>query len=1566
MKSEKPLKILFLEDVEADKELAVHELKKSGFDFSSIRVETKEALQEQVVKFAPDIIISDYSLPKYNGMQALKFIRENHSSIPFILFTGSINEETAVECMKAGADDYIIKEHLARLPFAVREVLKKFEMLNENLEVQKALIESEERFRSYVVNSPSTIFIIDKEGIIKYFNRTEHGFEPEYFVGKSMYDFTLPEKREEIRNVIEKSFKERTPQYFETYAVLNGELFWYENKVAPIIKAEQSSHLIVISSDKTEKKKNEERIRKLNRTNIVLSKINRVIVRNHHPMELLDEACKIVITEGGFLMAWIGMINPQSQKIEISASADTFENENKIDLYNLEPERNPSGLAVKTRKKVIINDVENDELMIQWKDVANKFGIKSVISIPLWRFGSVVGVFNMYSSQAGFFDDDEIRLLKELASDVSFALEFIKIDIERFNAERALIESEKDYRNLFEEANDAIIIFTPVDEIIIEVNNKACETYGFQREEMIGLRFKKITKDTEKGEQKIKELFLLKKIQNYETVQIRKDGSPIYVSVNASLINYQNEEAIQCIIRDITQNVTALEALRESEDRFRDLVENSSDLICTHDQDGNMLSANKVALQITGYTEEEVLKMNMLDILVPEHKRIFKAYLTKIYTTGKAKGLMTIQTKTGERRIWEYNNTLRTKGVAKPIVRGMVKDITEQKRAEEMRHESELRFRLVWEKATDGMRLTNEEGIVVLANDAYCKMMEKPREEIVGKPLSIVYEESKHEEILRKHQERFRSRNIPTHLERELILWNGKKIFLELSNSFLENPHQPTLSLSVFKDITERKRTEEEIKMLAFALRSINECVSITDIQDKIIFVNESFRKTYGYTDEELIGKNMLIVRSPNNPLEVVREILPATLRGGWDGEILNRKKDGSEFPIALSTTIIRGKADEPIALIGVARDITERRSIEKAIREYAEQYRTIVSSTMFGFLIVDEMGKILEVNDTYCNLSGYAREELLNISISDLEVLDEPEVIAKRILHVIETGTEQFESKHRAKYGRTFDVEVSLGYLSSQRQFISFIRDITDRKRAEEEIIAQKNRFEQLFENSPIAIALLDNQDKIIDINESFTILFGYFLDEIKGLELNNVIVPSELLPEAKSYSDQTWRGNHISKESYRRRKDGSIVFVKIVGIPVLVNDLAVGIYGMYIDLTQRKEAEEKMKLAKEKAEEMNKVKSSFFANMSHELRTPFVGIIGFAEIIKEITTDSEIANMASCIMDSSKRMTNTLNNILDLSKLELGNLELYYEPVDVEELIDAVYNSFLDDAAKKGIAVEKTVTGFTTPIYSDRSLMRNILTELVSNAVKYTLHGKIGIHAAKNISDGHETLVIRVTDTGIGIAKETQEIIWNEFRQASEGLNRSFEGTGLGLTLCKKYVELLNGKIYVESEVGAGSTFIAEIPVTSVLQELDEKLAVSHADETISLANVGASANKKILYIDDDSLSLTVVERYLSNEYSVECVSGAPQFLEKLNEAAFDCILMDINIGREISGIDLINEVKEIGKYSKTPVVAVTAYALKSDEELILSKGFSHYISKPFNKKDILNLLRKIFAEK
>ncbi|MDP2036505.1 MAG: ATP-binding protein, partial [Ignavibacteria bacterium] len=457
-----------------------------------------------------------------------------------------------------------------------------------------------------------------------------------------------------------------------------------------------------------------------------------------------------------------------------------------------------------------------------------------------------------------------------------------------------------------------------------------------------------------------------------------------------------------------------------------------------------------------------------------------------------------------------------------------------------------------------------------------------------------------------------------------------------------------------------------------------------------------------------------------------------------------------------------------------------------------------------------------------------------------------------------------------------------------------------------------------------------------------------------------------TDVTRQRKMYFDQ----KDSKVNSYERRlqcKDGTNIWALITVSPILSKTgVYQGAFGMFADITEQKKMIYELVSAKEKAEEMNNVKSSFFANMSHELRTPFVGIIGFAEIIKENTTDREIAQMADGIVQSSKRMTNTLNNILDLTKLEYGNLELYFEHVNVEGLIDEVYHSFLNDAVSKGIVFEKRVSGFTTPVNSDRSLLRSILTGLVSNAVKYTRQGKIEILADRRINGEQEFLVIQISDTGIGIANETQVIIWNEFRQASEGLNRNFEGTGLGLTLCKKYVELLNGKIYLQSQVGVGSTFTAEIPVTSADYETDNGLTISDAHENIPLEYAETLPNKKVLYIDDDPLSLDVVGRYLSHEFSVECVSRVPQFLEKLKEDTFDCILMDINLGGEISGINLITEVKQIEKYYNTPVVAITAYALKSDEELILSKGFSHYISKPFEKNYILNLLKRIFAEK
>ncbi|GEM_PF-5020908 len=482
--------------------------------------------------------------------------------------------------------------------------------------------------------------------------------------------------------------------------------------------------------------------------------------------------------------------------------------------------------------------------------------------------------------------------------------------------------------------------------------------------------------------------------------------------------------------------------------------------------------------------------------------------------------------------------------------------------------ESELRFRSVWEKSTDGMRLTNGEGIVRLVNDAYCKMMEKPREEIEGKPISILYEAAKQAEILRKHQERFHSRSIPAHLERELVLWNGKRIVLELSNTFLENPHQPTLSLSVFKNITERKR--------------------------------------------------------------------------------------------------------------------------------------------------------------------------------------------------------------------------------------------------AEEEIVSQKNRFAQLFENSPIAIALLDDQDKVVHINESFSVLFGYFFEEIKGQLLHDIIVPAEFIEEAKSYSDQTREGNQINKESYRKKKDGTLVYVQIVGVPVTVNDKTVGIYGMYVDLTQRKDVEEKMKSAKELAEQSDKMKTEFLAQMSHEIRTPINIITSNVNFISEELGDKIDPADQDCFESidlASRRIIRTVDLILNMSELQTGIYKPSLSKVDIEsQVLKKLYNEFQRMAKQKGIDFIYKCEVKESEIICDEYCVTQIFANLIDNAVKYTKKGKVEILLTKN-KDGN--IVAEVKDTGIGMSKEFLPHLFEPFVQEEQGYSRSYEGNGLGLALVKRYCDINNAVIEVESEKNVGSTF-------------------------------------------------------------------------------------------------------------------------------------------------------------
>jgi len=257
-------------------------------------------------------------------------------------------------------------------------------------------------------------------------------------------------------------------------------------------------------------------------------------------------------------------------------------------------------------------------------------------------------------------------------------------------------------------------------------------------------------------------------------------------------------------------------------------------------------------------------------------------------------------------------------------------DITEQIAAEEEIRQSEQRFRSVWENSLDGMRLTNSDGIIISVNDAFCRMVGKKEDDLIGKHFFSIYSPDDQSLMKKKYCERFRTKSIDPNLEREIQLWDGSKLWLEVSNSFIESDEQDMLLLSIFRDITERKKMINRLKMFEDSIKSVNDGICITDLDANIIMVNQSFCDMFGYHENDMIGKSTQTLWSVSDKKETLRNIFSATLQGGWKGETINRRKDGTEFPLSLSTSVIRDDADEPVALIGVVNDISVQKRMEE------------------------------------------------------------------------------------------------------------------------------------------------------------------------------------------------------------------------------------------------------------------------------------------------------------------------------------------------------------------------------------------------------------------------------------------------------------------------------------------------------------------------------------------------------------------------------------------------------------------------------------------------------------
>jgi PAS domain S-box-containing protein len=631
------------------------------------------------------------------------------------------------------------------------------------------------------------------------------------------------------------------------------------------------------------------------------------------------------------------------------------------------------------------------------------------------------------------------------------------------------------------------------------------------------------------------------------------------------------------------------------------------------------------------------------------------------------------------------------------------------------------------------------------------------------------------------------------------------------------------------------RKGEQQIRMLAHSIMNVSESVTITDLDDRLIFVNDAFLKTYGYALEEVLGKNIAIVRSEKNDPKFIAEVMSGSHSGSWSGELMNRKKDGTEFPIHLSTTVLCHDHGEPIGYVGVATDITERKYAEEELRFSENRFREMFDDAPVGYHEIDGEGRITRVNRTECEMLGYTVEDM--------------------------TGKYIWE----------------------------FVR---------EQDIAQKAVLEKLAGKRP----------------------------------------PSKDLERVYVKKDGT-KVPVLIQDRFLQDRDGNIV----------------GIRTIMQDITERKRMEEELRSAKEDAEDATRAKAEFLAVMSHEIRTPMNGVIGMTDLLSNTALTPEQSDYIDTIRVSGETLLYVINDILDFSKIESGKIELEQRPFELKECVEQVFDLLAPKAVEKSLDLLYWIDPrIPSLIIGDTLRLRQILLNLVSNAIKFTDHGEIFISAKQGaMEEGKNIIQFSVKDTGIGIPKDRIDRLFTAFSQVDSSTTRKYGGTGLGLAITIKLVALMEGTMAVDSEEGKGSTFLFTIR-TPVLDEsvILPKVVVRKSDPELQ--------NKRILIVDDNLTNLQVLRLYCEYWGMIPRTTSSPmEALEWIRRGdPFDIAILDMLMPK-MNGIQLATEISKYRTPDMLPLLLLTSSDLHREDLRQNRDKFFATIGKPVKQDQIFNLL-------
>jgi PAS domain S-box-containing protein len=1100
---------------------------------------------------------------------------------------------------------------------------------------------------------------------------------------------------------------------------------------------------------------------------------------------------------------------------------------------------------------------------------------------------------------------------------------------------------------LVAETRDYAILMLDVNGNVATWNAGARRFKGYEADEIIGRHFSVFYPPQDiaagKPERELRDAAAVGRFED-EGWRVRKDGSRFWANVvitalrdaDGSLRGYGK------ITRDITERHAAAGEL----ELRAELLDSAHDAVVVREPVHNtIIFWNREAETVYGYSRDEAMGQVTHDLFGTIAPDGIEAMDQALAEHGHWEGVLRHTGKDGRVLVMSSRQAVRrdADGRATAIIE-LNCDITERERAE-------TTFRALLEATADAIVGVGRDGRIVLVNSQTERLFGYRREQLIGQLGEILVPErfrGGHAGDRRGFFSAPGGRGIGASLDLYGLRHDGSEFPAQISLSIMETADGP-LATAAIRDDTARR--------LAQIVGSSEEAIITKDLAGTITSWNSGAQRLYGYSAREVHGKSISLL-VPAGHDDEVPALLARLARGEsiHDYETVRVRQNRSLVDVSLSISAVRDAEGRVIAACTVARDIGARKRAEAALRaaleaerEATQLFETAFSRAPTGVALIATDGVFLRANTTLCEMLGRSQEEIVGCTSV---AFTHPDDLALTADAYEKLRTQNTPVASEKRYLRP-DGEVVWAATSAitirspdggPEHIVAHFRDVTELKLAELERAEATRRLETAFADAPIGMMIVGLDGRYLQVNDAFCAMLGRSRESLLGLSRQAITHPEDLADDEEAVGELFEHGagaRSFSRENRLIHADGNPVWVSInVTLIRDAKDRPDHFITQVQDTTERKRIIDELLVAHEQALEASRRKSMFVANMSHELRTPLNGVIGMAGLLADTGLDGEQREYVEAVRTSGEALMAVIEDILDFSKIEAGKLELETRPFDVRELVEGACTMLAAPAFRKGVELMSRLDdGIWECVSGDGPRLRQVLINLLTNAVKFTAAGEVVVHVSTHRDGVRTGLRFEVSDTGIGIDASVTEQIFDSFTQADTTTTRRYGGTGLGLAISKRLVDLMGGQIGVRSVPGEGSTFWFTIAVDAAPSEPAQIAPVS-------------IANVRTLIVDDNQTNRMILEHQLAS-WDMACTTAAHAraALVVLRAAArsgrpYGLVVLDARMP-QMSGLELAAAIRSDRSLAATRLVMLTSSG--ASRAAATQAGIDGFVIKP-----------------